>query len=73
MGKFKAGIGVLAQSLQVPVVPVRLEGLYELKRRKQYFAESGMVKVIFEEPVRFGLGSDQTMIAADLERRVLGH
>lgn len=73
MGKFKAGIGVLAQSLQVPIVPVRLEGLYELKRRKQYFAESGMVKVIFEEPVRFGPESNPTMIAEDLERRVLSH
>ena len=54
MGKFKAGIGMLAQSLQVPIVPVRLEGLYELKRRKQYFADPGMVRVVFGEPVRFG-------------------
>lgn len=70
MGKFKAGIGVLAQSLNIPVVPVRLEGLYELKRRKQYFAQPGMVRVIFGEPVRFGSEADPTGIAHELESRV---
>lgn len=70
MGKFKAGIGVLAQELQIPIVPVRLEGLYELKRRKQYFAEPGMVRVVFGEPVRFGPETTATTIAEELERRV---
>ena len=70
MGKFKAGIGVLAQALNIPIVPVRLEGLYELKRRKQYFADPGMVRVIFNEPVKFGSDVDATAIAEELERRV---
>ena len=71
MGKFKAGIGLLAQELQVPIIPVRLEGVYELKRRKQYFAEPGMVRVVFGEPVRFGQQIEASTIAAELERRVL--
>jgi hypothetical protein len=29
---------LLAHELEVPVVAVRLDGLYELKRRHQYFA-----------------------------------
>jgi long-chain acyl-CoA synthetase len=70
MGPFKAGIGVLAQSLNIPVVPVRLEGLYKLKRRKQYFADPGMVKVIFGEPVRFSSDANPTRIAHELESRV---
>jgi long-chain acyl-CoA synthetase len=71
MGEFKAGIGVLAQALNVPIVPVRLEGLYELKRRKQYFADAGMVRVVFGEPVKFGPDVEATTIAAQLENRVL--
>jgi long-chain acyl-CoA synthetase len=70
MGPFKAGIGILAQSLNVPVVPVRLEGLYELKRRKQYFADPGMVRVIFKEPVTFNSDATPTSIAQELERTV---
>lgn len=70
MGHFKAGIGVLAQALNVPVVPVRLEGLYELKRRKQYFADSGMVRVIFGKPITFPTGTPPTTIAQDLEHHV---
>jgi long-chain acyl-CoA synthetase len=70
MGHFKAGIGILAQSLNVPVVPVTLEGLYELKRRKQYFADSGMVRVVFREPVTFNSDTTPASIAQDLERTV---
>jgi long-chain acyl-CoA synthetase len=69
MGHFKAGIGLLAQALNIPVVPVRLEGLYELKRRKQYFADPGMVRVIIGEPITFAAGTPPAMITQDLERR----
>jgi len=70
MGTFKAGIGVLAQALNVPVVPVRLEGLYELKRDAQYFAEPGRVRVIFGEPITFNSDAHPASIARELERRV---
>lgn len=69
MGHFKAGIGVLAQALNVPIVPIRLEGLYELKRRKQYFADPNMVHVIFGKPISFPAGTPATTIAQDLEHR----
>ncbi|HEY9403245.1 MAG TPA: AMP-binding protein [Pyrinomonadaceae bacterium] len=70
MSQFKTGIGVLAQELGVPVVPVKLKGLYELKRRKQYFASRGQVAVVFGEPIRFDPQVDAAQIAAELERRV---
>jgi len=70
MGHFKAGIGVLAQALNVPIVSIRLEGLYELKRRKQYFADPGMVRVIFGKPVSFPSDATPTSIAQDLEHQV---
>ena len=70
MNPFKAGIGILAQALNVPVIPIHLEGLYELKRRKQYFADPGMVRVIFKEPVTFNSDANPASIAQDLEQRV---
>jgi long-chain acyl-CoA synthetase len=69
MGHFKPGIGVLAQSLNLPVVPVKLEGLYELKRRQQYFADPGMVRVVVGKPLRFDRESSPAFIAQELERR----
>ena len=70
MSEFRAGIGVLAKELNIPVVPVKLNGLYELKRRKQYFAPPGMVSVVFGEPVKFDPHSDPAAIADELRRRV---
>ncbi|HEX8458592.1 MAG TPA: AMP-binding protein [Pyrinomonadaceae bacterium] len=70
LSPFKTGIGVLAQELSVPVVPVKLHGLYELKRRKQYFASPGQVTVVFGAPVRFDARTEPALIAAELQRRV---
>lgn len=70
MSEFRAGIGVLAKELNIPVVPVKLNGLYELKRRKQYFAPPGMVSVVFGEPVKYDPQIDPTAIAEDLQRRI---
>ena len=70
MGHFKAGTGMLAHALDVPVVPVKLEGLYELKRRQQYFADPGMVRVVFGEPLNFNSDANSTAIAQELEQRL---
>ena len=69
MGHFKPGIGMLAKALNVPVVPVKLEGLYELKRRQQYFADRGMVRVVIGKPVTIDRESNPASIAQELERR----
>ena len=69
LGHFKPGIGMLAKALNVPVVPVKLEGLYELKRRQQYFADKGMVRVVIGAPMTFPSDNDPTTIAQELERR----
>ena len=70
MSSFKPGIGLLVNELDVPVVPVNLRGLYELKKRKQYFASPGMVTVVFGEPVKFDSEMKPVAIAEELERRV---
>jgi long-chain acyl-CoA synthetase len=67
MSKFKSGIGLLAQDLAVPVVPVRLDGLYELKRRQQYFSK-GMVFVNFGSPIKVDHSMNSSAIAEELQR-----
>jgi long-chain acyl-CoA synthetase len=70
MGHFKPGIGMLAKALNVPVIPIKLEGLYELKRRQQYFADPGMVRVHIGEPVMFTTDADLTNFTEELQRRL---
>jgi len=70
MSTFKTGIGLLAHELDVPVVAVRLDGLYELKRRHQYFASKGMVSVTFSSPMRFERSMSAPAIAKELQLRV---
>lgn len=72
MSPFKSGIGLLAKELNVSVVPVRLDGLYELKRRGQYFAPPRTVRVIFGEPIKFGSDVSPAEITQELERLVAG-
>jgi long-chain acyl-CoA synthetase len=68
---FMGGTGLLASKLGIPVVPVRIEGLYELKRSgRRGFAGPGRVTVKFGEPVTYGPGAEPADITADLERRV---
>jgi long-chain acyl-CoA synthetase len=67
---FRSGIGLLAKQLNIPVVPVRLEGLYDLKQKNRTLARPGHVKVVIGEPVRFSPDQDANEITRELERRV---
>jgi len=69
MNRFMDGIGVLAAGLRVPVIPIRLDGLYELKARRKSFAKKGQVTVKVGEPVLLD-SAEPGDIARDLETRV---
>jgi long-chain acyl-CoA synthetase len=71
LNPFKSGVGILASGLGVPVVPVRIDGLAELKvSGRRGFAFPGSVTVNFGEPVSYPRDEDPATITADLERRV---
>ena len=70
MAPFRAGIGLLAKQLNVPVVPIHLAGLYDLKRDRRLLARPGHVQVTIGAPVRFASDQGAEEIARDLERRV---
>jgi long-chain acyl-CoA synthetase len=68
--EFRAGIGLLASQLRIPVVPMRIEGLYELRMKRQRFARPGSVRVNIGVPTEFPPDTPPEEIARELRRRV---
>src|SRR5437870_11217897 len=50
---FQSGIGLLAKNLRLPVVPLRIDGLWEVKLTGWRFARPGKVRVTIGAPVSF--------------------
>ena len=67
MQQFKSGIGLLASELNVPIVPIKLDGLFELKKRRQYFVRPGTVSITFGDPISFPRNHTQAEITHTLE------
>jgi long-chain acyl-CoA synthetase len=67
---FRAGIGLLANNLRIPVVPMRIDGLFELKQAGKKIARPWQVKVKIGSPIRFPSDSDPQWIAQELQKKV---
>ncbi len=67
---FRSGIGLLAKQLNIPVVPIRIGGLFDLKQQNRIFAPPGHVQVTIGQPVRFSPDADPNEITRELQRRV---
>jgi long-chain acyl-CoA synthetase len=67
---FRSGIGLLAKQLNIPVVPMRLAGLFDLKQQNRMLARPGHVQVTIGRPVRFSSEMDPNEITKELERHV---
>jgi long-chain acyl-CoA synthetase len=70
MNPFRAGIGLLAINLGIPVLPMRIHGLFELKQAGKKFALPGRISVRIGEPMKFAPGSDPEQIARELQNVV---
>ena len=70
LNPFMPGTGLLISQLGAPVVPVRLDGLYELKIANRHFAWPGQVSVIIGKPVEYSSADAPEKIATDLEEQV---
>jgi long-chain acyl-CoA synthetase len=64
---FRQGIGLLTSELNVPVVPIMLRGLWELKQRRQFFVRPGAVSVTFGDPIKFPADATPAEITNALE------
>jgi long-chain acyl-CoA synthetase len=70
MNPFRAGIGLLVNNLNVPVLPMRIVGLFEVKQAGKKFARPGKIGVRIGRPMRVAPGSDPAQIARELESAV---
>jgi len=67
---FMPGTGLLISQLDAPVVPIRIDGLWELKQAHKHFAWPGQVSVTIGAPVRYSNQHEPAEIARDLAERV---
>ena len=69
IGGFQPGIGMIAARLQVPIVPVRIEGLDRILHQTWRMARPGPARVTFGEPLRLE-GEDYRDLASRVEEAV---
>ena len=53
MAAFQSGIGLLAENLRLPIIPMRLDGVWQMKREGRRFAHFGEITVRIGAPVSF--------------------
>ncbi len=69
IGTFRAGVGMIASRLGVPVVPIRLEGLDKVLHQKAKMATPGPARVAFGRPLHLE-GDDFAALARQVEEAV---
>ena len=67
---FRPGIGLLAARLGVPVVPMRIDGLYAVRMADKSHAKPGTVRVSIGAPIRFDRSADAEEITREIERSI---
>lgn len=70
MAPFQAGIGLLAENLGLRCVPMRMDGVWQMKREHRRLAHRGEITVRIGAPVRFSPGTDPEHIAKTLQSLV---
>lgn len=70
MAPFRSGIGLLAENLNLPVVPMRLDGVWKMKREGRRFAHRGEITVRIGRPASFPPGTPAEEITARLKSLV---
>jgi long-chain acyl-CoA synthetase len=66
MAPFQSGIGLLAQNLQLPIIPMRLDGVWGMKRERRRLAHRGEITVHIGEPIFFPIETKPEEIARAL-------
>jgi long-chain acyl-CoA synthetase len=70
MTPFQSGIGLLAENLGVPIIPMRLYGVWQMKREHRRLARFGELTVRIGAPLSFPLGTSAEAIARKLGNMV---
>jgi long-chain acyl-CoA synthetase len=67
MAPFQSGIGLLAANLRLPIVPIRLDGVWKMKRQRRRLAHFGEITVRIGKPVSFPPETPPEKVAAYLQ------
>ncbi|HXY23513.1 MAG TPA: AMP-binding protein [Candidatus Acidoferrum sp.] len=67
MAPFQSGIGLLAENLGIPIVPMRLDGVWQMKREHRRLAHLSEITIRIGAPVTFPAGTPPDEIARRLE------
>ena len=67
---FRTGVGLLANNLRIPILPMRIDGLFEIKKAGRKFAAPEKIQVRIGMPMQFAPESDPEEIAQALQKAV---
>jgi long-chain acyl-CoA synthetase len=70
IAEFQSGVGLLANNLLIPILPVRIDGLFELKMAGKKFASPGKIHVRMGKPMKFAPETNSEQIAQALQNAV---
>ena len=70
MAPFQSGIGLLAENLGIPIVPMRLDGVWQMKRERRRLAHIGEITVRIGAPVTFAPDTAPDEVARRLQSLV---
>jgi long-chain acyl-CoA synthetase len=70
MASFQSGIGLLAENLRIPVLPMRIDGVWKMKRERRRLARPGEISVHIGKPVTFPAGTPPDSVACQLRSLV---
>ena len=70
MSNFKTGIGLIAVNMEVPVIPVKVTGLFEILPRGKMFPRFGKASVHFGKPIKIDKELSYIKIAENIENGV---
>jgi long-chain acyl-CoA synthetase len=70
LARFRPGIGLLVKQSSVPVLPMAIRGLGELKARGRGWFRSGTIEVRIGRPMRFSPAESEASITSRLHGEV---
>jgi long-chain acyl-CoA synthetase len=70
LASFQSGIGLLSENLGLPVVPMRLDGVWQMKSEGRRWARRGEITVRIGAALNFAAGADAEEMARALQDAV---
>jgi long-chain acyl-CoA synthetase len=67
---FRTGVGLLANNLRIPILPMRIDGLFEVKNAGKKFTAPGRICVRIGRSMQFAPESDPKEIARALQKAI---